>query len=73
MQIEDSKMKLSIIIPVFRSEATLDRCLRSIIDQPLAGMEVVLVDDGSPDGCPQICDEYAALCSFIVVLIIASL
>lgn len=68
MQIEDSKMKLSIIIPVFRSEATLDRCLRSIIDQPLAGMEVVLVDDGSPDGCPLLCDEWASRDSRITVI-----
>ena len=61
-------MKLSIIIPVFRTEATLERCLRSIIGQPQADMEVLLIDDGSPDGCPQLCDEWAARDSRITVI-----
>ena len=61
-------MKLSIIIPVYRSETTLERCLRSIIGQPLADMEVLLVDDGSPDGCPQLCDEWATRDSRITVI-----
>lgn len=52
-------MKLSIIIPVYRVEQTLDRCLKSIADQTLTDMEVILVDDGSPDSCPAICDEWA--------------
>ena len=53
-------MKLSIIVPVYRSEATLDRCLQSIIRQDITDYEVILVDDGSPDSCPQLCDEWAA-------------
>ena len=53
-------MKLSIIVPVYRSEATLDRCLQSLIRQDITDYEVILVDDGSPDGCPQLCDEWAA-------------
>ena len=52
-------MKLSIIVPVYRSEATLDRCLQSILRQDIADYEVILVDDGSPDGCPQMCDAWA--------------
>lgn len=52
-------MKLSVIIPVYRVEATLDRCLRSVLGQTFADMEVILVDDGSPDKCPQMCDEWA--------------
>ena len=53
-------MKLSIIVPVYRSEATLDRCLQSLMRQDITDYEVILVDDGSPDGCPQLCDEWAA-------------
>ena len=61
-------MKLSIIIPVYRTEATLERCLQSILSQQLADMEVLLIDDGSPDGCPQRCDECAARDSRITVI-----
>lgn len=52
-------MKLSIIIPVYRVEGTLDRCIESVLHQNLQDFEVILVDDGSPDKCPQICDEWA--------------
>ena len=51
---------LSIIVPIYRSEATLDRCLQSLLRQNIADYEVILVDDGSPDGCPQLCDDWAA-------------
>ena len=52
-------MKLSIIIPVYRVEATLDRCVKSVLSQHVDDMEVLLIDDGSPDKCPQMCDEWA--------------
>ncbi len=52
--------KLSIIIPVYNSEPYLDACLASVLGQSLREIEVILVDDGSPDGCPQLCDDYAA-------------
>ncbi len=52
-------MRLSIIIPVYRVEETLDRCVKSIVEQGIDDLEVVLVDDGSPDRCPQLCDEWA--------------
>ena len=52
-------MKLSVIVPVYRVETTLDRCVESIIDQNFSDLEVILVDDGSPDHCPQMCDEWA--------------
>lgn len=51
-------MKLSIIIPVYRVEATLDRCIESVLNQNLDDFEVILVDDGSPDDCPKMCDEW---------------
>ena len=51
-------MKLSVIIPVYRVETTLDRCVSSVIGQNISDMEVILVDDGSPDRCPELCDEW---------------
>lgn len=51
---------ISIIIPVYKSEKYLRRCLDSVRNQTYKNISVILVDDGSPDGCPKICDEYAA-------------
>lgn len=51
--------KLSVIIPVYKVEATLDRCVESVVAQDCPDMEVILVDDGSPDACPQLCDQWA--------------
>ena len=52
-------MKLSIVIPVYRVEATLNRCLESVTAQAFTDYELILVDDGSPDACPQLCDRWA--------------
>ena len=52
-------MKLSVIIPVYRVEDTLDRCVESVLCQSVDEMEVILVDDGSPDQCPAKCDLWA--------------
>lgn len=52
-------MFLSIIIPVYKVEPYLRECLDSIAASPSDCWEAILVDDGSPDGCPQICDDYA--------------
>jgi glycosyltransferase involved in cell wall biosynthesis len=49
---------LSVIIPVYKVENTLDRCVKSVISQDVEDMEVILVDDGSPDSCPEMCDEW---------------
>lgn len=51
---------ISVIVPVYKVEKYLRQCLSSLAAQTLADMEIILVDDGSPDGCPEICDEYAA-------------
>lgn len=51
-------MLLSIIIPVYFVEETLQRCVKSILQQTFTDWELILVDDGSPDGCPALCDEY---------------
>lgn len=50
---------ISVIIPVFNVEQYLDCCILSVINQTYSDLEIILVDDGSPDRCPQICDEYA--------------
>lgn len=61
-------MKLSVIIPVYRVETTLDRCVESVLRQNVRDMEVILVDDGSLDRCPQLCDEWAAKDSRVRVI-----
>lgn len=50
---------LSVIIPVFKVEKYICRCLESLLKQNSDGVEIILVDDGSPDKCPEICDKYA--------------
>ena len=51
--------EISVIVPIYKVEPYLRRCVDSILAQTFADFEVILVDDGSPDGCPAICDEYA--------------
>lgn len=50
---------VSVIVPVYKVELYLERCLKSIINQTYNNLEIILVDDGSPDKCPEICDQYA--------------
>lgn len=50
---------ISVIVPIYKVEPYLDRCIRSIVDQTYAHLEIILVDDGSPDNCPAICDTWA--------------
>ena len=52
-------MRISVIIPVYKVEAYLKECVDSVLSQTYKEIEVILVDDGSPDRCPEICDEYA--------------
>lgn len=51
--------KISIIVPIYKVEKYLDRCIESIVNQTYKNIEIILVDDGSPDNCPQMCDEWA--------------
>lgn len=59
---------ISIIVPVYKVEKYLDRCIESILNQTYSNFEVILVDDDSPDNCPRMCDEYAAKYNNIVAL-----
>ena len=59
---------ISIIIPVFKAESTIRRCVESVLKQSYIDYELLLVDDGSPDSSGQICDEYANMDSRVKVL-----
>ena len=48
----------SIIVPIYKVEQYIDRCIQSVISQSFGDFELILVDDGSPDNCPKICDEW---------------
>ena len=50
---------VSIIVPVYNVERYLNRCIKSIITQEYKELEIILVDDGSLDGCPLLCDKWA--------------
>lgn len=50
---------ISVIVPVYKVESYLDRCIESIVSQTYRELEIILVDDGSPDRCPHICDDWS--------------
>lgn len=58
---------VSIIIPVYNVEDVLERCVDSVLRQSVKDIEIILVDDGSPDGCPLICDRYVEADSRVLV------
>ena len=51
--------KVSVIVPVYKVEDCLEKCVDSLRRQSLEDLEIILVDDSSPDGCPDICDRLA--------------
>ena len=63
-----AKIKVSVVVPVYKVEPYIDRTLKSLLSQTLNEMEIILVDDGSPDRCPEICDRYASEYSRIKVV-----
>ena len=54
------QITISIVVPVYKVPDELDRCVESLLCQSYNNIEIILVDDGSPDECPKICDKYAA-------------
>ena len=60
--------EISVIVPVYRAEDYLHACVDSILSQTVSDFELILVDDGSPDGCGAICDDYAARDSRVRVI-----
>ena len=56
----EGRPKFSIVVPVYNVEQYLDTCVQSVLSQTYTGYELILVDDGSPDRCGSMCDEYAA-------------
>ena len=61
-------MLFSVIVPIYNIEKYLKRCIDSVLEQSYSDFELILVDDGSPDNCPEICDEYALKDSRIKVV-----
>jgi len=60
--------KISVIVPVYKVEPYLDKCVSSIVNQTYTNLEIILVDDGSPDSCPTMCDAWAEKDSRIRVI-----
>lgn len=59
---------ISVIIPIYKVEEYLDACVTSVVNQTYTDLEIILVDDGSPDGCPRMCDAWADRDSRIKVI-----
>lgn len=63
-----AESKVSIVIPIYNVEKYLDRCMESVVNQTYSNLEIIMVDDGSPDSCPQKCEEWARKDSRIKVI-----
>ena len=59
---------VTIVVPVYKVEKYIDKCINSILSQTYKNLEIILVDDGSPDDCGKICDRYAKLDTRINVI-----
>ena len=63
-----SSRKISVIVPVYNDEKFLGKAIESLLRQTLSDIEIILVDDGSTDNSPKICDDYAKKDSRIIVI-----
>jgi len=63
-----SEPLVSVVLPIYKVEAFLKECVNSVINQTYKNLEIFLVDDGSPDSCPELCDSYAETDSRIKVI-----
>lgn len=68
MQCREDNPLISVIVPIYNVEPYLCRCLDSLINQTYRALQIILVDDGSPDNCGKVCDEYSKLDSRITVI-----
>ena len=59
---------ISVIVPIYKVEKYLNKCVQSILNQTYENLEIILVDDGSPDNCGKICDQLAQKDDRIVVI-----
>ena len=50
---------VSVVLPIYNVEKYLNRCVKSVVNQSYKNLEIILVDDGSPDNCPALCEEWA--------------
>lgn len=66
--INQEKPLISVIVPVYKVEDYLDTCVKSILNQSYQNLEIILVDDGSPDSCPVLCDGWQKKDSRIKVI-----
>lgn len=66
--IRSKRPKVSVSVPVYNTEPFLRKCVDCLLGQTLKDIEVILVDDGSTDDCPRICDEYAKLDDRVIVI-----
>ena len=65
---DDMSKTVTVVIPIYNVEKYLARCVDSIVNQTYKNLEIILVDDGSPDRCSQMCDDYAEKDSRIKVV-----
>lgn len=68
MKKEFEKDKISIVVPIYKVEKYLDKCIESLVQQTYRDLEIILVDDGSPDACPKMCDNWAKKDNRVVVI-----
>ena len=57
----DNNELISIIVPIYNVQKYLDRCMKTLLNQTYRNIEIILVDDESPDECPKMCEEYAKI------------
>ena len=60
--------KVSVVVPIYNVASYLDRCMQSLLHQTMENIEIILVDDESPDNCPMMCDQYALMDSRVKVI-----
>lgn len=64
----ETNVLITVVVPIYKVETYLIKCIESIRSQTYPNLEIILVDDGSPDNCPKICDEYAQIDKRIQVI-----